>query len=145
MEIIILLAPAVGINATVSGSFMRKSLRLGLFPTRRATESYLRYVSAPGAKVNVEYAHYLAEVIKGTKHAVIRHRQFTDDELQGIEAPVLLLFGDHEVCVDYGKVVDRARNCMRRLHVEIVADAGHALQGEKAGIVNELVLDHLRA
>jgi len=127
----------------VSPAFMRKSLRLGLFPTRKAVESYLAYVSGPGARVSADYASYLAEVIRGTKMRLVKHRLFSDDELRGIGSPILLVFGDHEVCVDYRKVVDRARSLIRPLEVEIVAGAGHALQGERPDVVNGLIARHL--
>jgi len=145
VEKIVLLAPAVGINAEVSPAFMRKSLRLGLFPTRRAVESYLRYLSGPDARVSAEYAEYLVQVIRGTTHRIIRHRLFTDEELKGIGASVLLAFGEREVCCEYLKVVERARACIPRLDVRIVEGTGHALQGEKPDVVNRLIIDHLEA
>jgi pimeloyl-ACP methyl ester carboxylesterase len=145
VERIVLLAPAVGISSEVSPAFMRKSLRLVLFPTRRAVESYLRYVSGPEARIGTDFACYLSKVIRGTRHKLIKHRQFTDDELRGIDSPVLLVFGDHEVCVEYRKVVERARSCIRRLEVQIVPGTGHALQGEKPDTVNKLIIGHLQA
>ena len=54
------------------------------------------------------------------------------------------MFGEHEVCLDYRWVVERARSCIRRLKIEIVARTGHALQGEKPDEVNGLIIDHLR-
>jgi pimeloyl-ACP methyl ester carboxylesterase len=144
VERIVLLAPAVGINSEVSPAFMRRSLRLGLFPTRRAVESYLRYISGPEARISTEYADYLSKVIRGTKHKLIKHRQFSDDELRGIDSPVLLVFGDHEVCVEYRKVIDRAQSCIKQLEVQIIAGTGHALQGEKPDVVDKLIIDHLK-
>lgn len=144
IEKIVLLAPAVGINSTVGRTFMMKSLRIGLFPTRRAVESYLRYLSGPTAHVSSEYAGYLSRLLRGTRLKLIRHRLFTDSELHGISASVLLVFGDHEVCVEYPKVVERARSCIPHLEVRIIPDAGHALQGEKPQIVNRLIIDFLR-
>ena len=87
-----------------------KSLRVGLLPTRKAVESYLKYVSGPGARISTEYADYLAKVMRGTRLKLIKHRRFSDEELKSVDAPVLLVFGDHEVCVEYRKVVDRARS-----------------------------------
>lgn len=144
VERIVLLAPAVGINSALSPQFMRKSLRLGLFPTKKTVESYLRYVSGPGARVNSEYADYLLKVIRGTRPKIIKHRHFSDEELEGIDTPILLLFGDHEVCVEYQKVVERAQSCIRHLEVQIIAGTGHALQGEKPETVNELIIRYLQ-
>jgi pimeloyl-ACP methyl ester carboxylesterase len=145
VEKVVLLAPAVGINSDLSPKFMLKSLRVGLLPTRKAVESYLKYVSGPGARISTEYADYLAKVIRGTKPRLIKHKRFSDEELRSIDAPVLLVFGDHEVCVDYRKVVDRARSCIRHLYVQIIPGTGHALQGEKPDTVNRLIIGHLQA
>lgn len=145
VEKIVLLAPAVGINSEVSPKFMLKSLRVGLFPTTRAVESYLKYVSGPEARISTEYADYLSNVIRGTRLKLVKHRQFSDDELRSFDSPVLLVFGDHEVCVEYRKVVDRAQSCIRRLEVQIIAGTGHALQGEKPDAVNRLIISHLQA
>ncbi len=140
---VVLLAPAAGISSRLNPGFMRKSLRLGVFPTRGAVQAYLRYMSGPGASVSVGYADYLLKLIRGTTHKMVAHRAFSDDELKAIAAPVLLVFGEHEVCVDYGHVLDRARSCIRNLETQIVAGAGHALQGEKPEAVNKLIADFL--
>ena len=113
--------------------------------TKRSVQSYLRYMSAPGSSISKEYAEYLARVIRGTRHPMVKHREFTDAELGSIRAPALLVFGDHEVSVEYEKVVERARRCIPTLRVEIVAGAGHALQGEKPAEVSGLMLRHLEA
>ena len=144
VEKIALLAPAVGINSKVSPKFMLKSLRVGLFPTRRAVESYLKYVSGPEAHISTEYADYLLNVIRGTKLKLIKHRQFSDDELRSIDSPVLLVFGDHEVCVEYRKVIDRAQSYIKHLEVQIIAGTGHALQGETPDAVNGLIIGFLQ-
>jgi pimeloyl-ACP methyl ester carboxylesterase len=75
---------------------------------------------------------------------LVRHRRFSDDELEGIGSPVLLVFGDHEVCVEYQKVVERAKALIGPLEVQIVAGTGHALQGEKPDVVNGLIIRHLQ-
>ena len=83
-------------------------------------------------------------MIRGTKLKLIKHRQFSDEELKSIDSPVLLVFGDHEVCVDYRQAVDRAQSYIRRLEVQIIAGTGHALQGEKPHAVNRLIIGHLQ-
>jgi pimeloyl-ACP methyl ester carboxylesterase len=143
VERVVLLAPAVGINSDVSASFMLKSLAVGLFPSPRTVTSYMQYVSGPGAQVSAGYIDYLTRLLKGTKVKLVKHRQFSDAELKSIAAPVLLVFGDHEVCVDYHKVIERAQACIGPLQVRIVAGAGHALQGEQPETVNALIINHL--
>jgi len=136
---VVLLAPAVGINSDLSATFMLKSLLVGLFPNRRTVTSYMRYVSGPDAPVSTDYIDYMARLLSGTRLKLIKHRRFADEELANIAAPVLLLFGDHEVCVNYRTVVARAQALVPDLQVQIVAGAGHALQGEKPEIVNPML------
>jgi hypothetical protein len=45
-------------------------------------------ITAP-ACVSTEYADYLLKVIKGTRLELVKHRQFSDDELKSIDAPVM--------------------------------------------------------
>jgi pimeloyl-ACP methyl ester carboxylesterase len=143
VEKTVLLAPAVGINSAVSSTFMLKSLAVGLFPSTRTVTSYMKYVSGPEAHVNASYVDYLTRVIRGTRPKLVKHKQFSDAELASITSPVLLVFGDHEVCVDYRKVIERAQACIKPLEVRVVQGTGHALQGEKPETVNALLINFL--
>ncbi len=52
----------------------------------------------------------------------------------------LLVFGEHEVLYDPGKVGARAARLMPRLRVEVVPGAGHAAVYDKPEVVNGLLL-----
>jgi pimeloyl-ACP methyl ester carboxylesterase len=140
---VVLLAPAVGINEKLDPRFMWRSLSVGMFPSVRRVASYLRYMSGPGRPVSAQYAEYLTRLIRGTHMRMITHRRFSDSELTGIESPVLLLFGENEVSMDYRAVIERARKLIRRLDVHVVPNAGHGLQGEKPEEVGSAIIDFL--
>jgi pimeloyl-ACP methyl ester carboxylesterase len=144
VEKVVLLAPAAGINEKLDPKFMRKSLAVGLFPSVRNVTAYLRYMSGTGKPVNAQYAGYLSRLIRGTRNRIIRHRRFTDEELAGIGSPVLLLFGENEVCMDYRAVIERAKRLIGNLRVHIVPGAGHGLQGDKPEEVDSRILKFLK-
>ena len=140
----VLLSPAAGINEKLNRDFVMKSISVGLNPSEKNLTAYFRYMFAPGREVNAKYVEYLAKVIKGTKTRPIKHRRFSDDELKTIGIPMLLLFGDHEVCVDYPKVIERAKEMIHNIDARIVPDAGHGLQGENPEWVNHCIIEFLQ-
>lgn len=140
---IVLLAPAAGIHSTLKSKFIFKSLSVGIFPTEKNVISYLKYISGPENSINVNYAKYLSKLIKGTNAKVIKHRKFSDKELNNINKPVLLLFGENEKCIDYQLVIQRAKSLIENMEAVVIPDAGHGLQGEKPEIVNKLIIDFI--
>lgn len=72
-------------------------------------------------------------------------RVFRDDELKSIQAPVLLLIGDHEVIYQPEAVIRRATRLVPNLKAEIVPNANHSAQYTAPEFVNSEVLEFLRA
>jgi pimeloyl-ACP methyl ester carboxylesterase len=140
---VVLLAPAIGINEKLNVQFLLKSISVGINPSVRNIEKYFRYMSCPGKLPNKQYIEYVSTLIKGTKAKPIKHRQFNDDELKGIQKPVLLLFGEYEVCNDYKAVIERAKVLINNLRYEVIPNAGHGLQGDNPDIINKLIIDFL--
>lgn len=68
---------------------------------------------------------------------------FSDEELCKIQAPILLLIGDHEMIYNPQRVIHRATRLMPGLKAEIVPNANHNAQYTAAGFVNEKILEHL--
>jgi pimeloyl-ACP methyl ester carboxylesterase len=68
---------------------------------------------------------------------------FSDEELRKIQAPTLLLIGDHEVIYDPERAIRRATRLVTGLRAEIVPNANHNAEYTAANAVNEKVLDFL--
>ncbi|MBY8914483.1 alpha/beta hydrolase [Bacillus sp. YC2] len=68
---------------------------------------------------------------------------FTDDELQSVKVPVLLLLGEHEVIYDPLSALQRALALVPDIETEIIKHAGHVLSMEQPEYVNERVLRFL--
>lgn len=68
---------------------------------------------------------------------------FTDDELQSVKVPILLLLGEHEVIYDPQSAFNRASALVPGIEAEIIKHAGHVLSMEQPEYVNERVLRFL--
>ena len=123
---------------------MLKSLYVGLSPSIKKMKAYAGYLSGPGKEFSDSHIEYLSKLITGTRSKLIKHRRFTDHELKNIQKPVLMLFGDHEVCIDYHKVIERAKSNIRQLDVHIVPNAGHALPDNNPELISNLIIAHLK-
>jgi pimeloyl-ACP methyl ester carboxylesterase len=63
----------------------------------------------------------------------------SDEELRRIQAPVLLLIGDHEVIYSSTKVIERAKRVVDDLRAEIVPNANHNAEYTAPEYVNDQI------
>jgi pimeloyl-ACP methyl ester carboxylesterase len=68
---------------------------------------------------------------------------FSDAELRQIQAPVLLLIGDHEVIYRADQVIRRAARLVPNLRAKIVPNANHSAQYTAPDVVNQEILEFL--
>lgn len=68
---------------------------------------------------------------------------YSDDELQGVSTPTLLLVGDRESIYSPRAALARARTHIRNLEAELVPDAGHMLPLDQPALVGERLLRFL--
>jgi pimeloyl-ACP methyl ester carboxylesterase len=66
-----------------------------------------------------------------------------DEELASIEAPTLILMGEHEKIFDPSAARERVRRVAPKIEVDIVKNAGHEVALSRRAIVNERVLRFL--
>jgi pimeloyl-ACP methyl ester carboxylesterase len=69
-------------------------------------------------------------------------RVFRDDELRQIQAPMLLLIGDHEVIYKPSAVIQRVTRLMPNLKAEVIPKANHCAQYTAPEAVNQRILDY---
>lgn len=70
-------------------------------------------------------------------------RVFSDDELRKVQAPVLLLVGDHEVIYQPETAIRRATRLVPNLKAEIIPNANHSAQYTAPDLVNAKILEFL--
>lgn len=69
---------------------------------------------------------------------------FTDEELQQLKPPVILLLGDQEIVYPYKALAGRATRLLPWTRAEIIPGAGHALTLDQPDLVNQRILEFLR-
>lgn len=68
---------------------------------------------------------------------------FTDNALQQIKAPTLLLLGEREVIYDPKAALKRAANLIPNIETRFIPGAGHALNFDQPEMVNMCILEFL--
>ncbi len=68
---------------------------------------------------------------------------FSDDELRKIQAPVLLLIGDHEVIYKPEDAIRRASRLVPNLKTEIIPNANHIAEYTAPVFVNTAIINFL--
>lgn len=103
-------------------------------------QGYLRdpaYARLKSIAVVAGYPRY-----RPTKNTFAPH-VFKDAELRQIQAPVLLLIGDHEVIYKPDRVIQRATRLLSNLEAEIVPNANHCAQYNASEIENSRIVEFL--
>ncbi|MFT7589203.1 MAG: pimeloyl-ACP methyl ester carboxylesterase [Limisphaerales bacterium] len=95
--------------------------------------SFLKYtILGPGHKLNEEYFALLNKMFQVSfKHfkpgAQIPY-VFSDEEIELLNAPVLLLCGENDALFSSNKTVNRAKALLPNLrHTELIPELGHAI------------------
>jgi pimeloyl-ACP methyl ester carboxylesterase len=68
---------------------------------------------------------------------------FSDEELQKIQTPILLLIGDHEVIYKPEEAIHRATRRVAGLKAEVVPNANHIAEYTASDYVNAAILNFL--
>ena len=141
VERIVLLDPAASLEK-VSGAFLRHSfIPIMVHPTRSGLIKYFRWMTQ-GYVVDPDWGELMLQGILNTSpQPPIRPVPFTDLELQSVKIPVLLLIGERSVIYNPQRVYQRATHLIPNIQAEIIPEASHVLNAEKAELVNTRILE----
>ena len=138
------------ISPTVSITKARKELWFWviknlLFPSDSNRKKCLRWFN--GGKpllINNDFTElqFLGMKDRRLKITALAHL-FSDQELQRITMPVLLLIGSKEVVTDVDEVKKRSERLIKNLKFRVIDDASHTLSLDKPEIINPVILDFL--
>jgi pimeloyl-ACP methyl ester carboxylesterase len=136
----VLLDPAASF-APMSAAFIWHSLiPIMVHPTRAGLVKYFRWLTR-GYVVDRRWGELMVLGILNTRpQPPIRATPFGDEELHGVKVPTLLLIGGRSVIYNPHRALQRATRTMPNLEAEIIPDASHALNAEKAELVNARIL-----
>jgi len=129
------------------GQFSLRGLLMVFFPTRVTVNSFMRWLGFTAADARP----VLELMYLGSKHfrvpvetSRVMPIVFSDDELNAMRVPTLLLIGDHEVISDPVKALARARRLIPDLEGELVPRCRHEMCLSQSRIVDARVLEFLK-
>jgi len=145
------LAPA-GVAQRISNGFIFRSLPCMVTP--RAFDGFMRWIMSDAAdsegRSRELFEAAVADVILSAKCYTMRPmpggapRALQDDELRGIEVPVLYVVGEHErVCPNPHDALARLKEVAPQIETHMIASCGHDLFWMEPRAVSERVLEFL--
>jgi pimeloyl-ACP methyl ester carboxylesterase len=137
---VVLLDPAASF-ARMSTAFLWHSfMPIMVHPTRPGLIKYFRWMTQ-GYRVNPAWAELMLLGILNTRpQPPIRATPFREAQLRSVQAPVLVLIGGRSLIYNPRSVQQRASQLIPNVQAEIIPDASHALNAEKAEVVNARIL-----
>jgi len=146
---LVLLSPGATFQP-FSRQFMPRVMLMTLFPTRWITDSVMGWMGIKDTPDDPFSGYLLDLFYLGMKHFRVPPETMrvlpgviSDEKLQAMQVPVLLLIGDREVIYDPVKAMDRARTLIPDFEGELVPGSNHNMCGSHYHIVDTRVLDFL--
>jgi pimeloyl-ACP methyl ester carboxylesterase len=141
---IILLSPAQTItNIHMKGKIF-VNIDFILHPRRGRLRNVLQTLSYNVDNLKQAWINqfYLASKIAKRNKGIVQMTPFSDEELQALNIPVLLLIGDQDI-INNEKTIEKAKRLLSNVDAGIIKNAGHFLSFDQAEIVNKRVMDFL--
>lgn len=145
-----LISPAATFQP-LSWSFLWRAI-LMLLPVRRFTENLYKWSAIPEFwDNNSAYREAMSALIeqawRGRRHfknmGFIPPATLSDEELESIQVPLLLLLGNQEKIYDTQKAIARAERFVPLIETEVISPASHDLILAQAEAVNQRILSFL--
>ena len=141
---IVLLSPAQTFKFIDKVRKTSNALMLKLFPSEKKFTKTLTTFSTHPEKISLVYKRqfYLANKYAKSNSSMLKMMPFSDDELQSITNPVLVLIGDHDV-INSDESLERAQKYLIKSKTQKITDAGHFLSIDQSRIVNDAMVNFL--
>jgi len=147
---IVLLSPAASFLPLVQ-QFNLGAMAMILLSSRFVVNRFMGWMTY---KENLKNPHLLKtynnmvdQMYLGLRHyrmqAGVRPEVYSDEELQGLQVPVLLLIGKQEVIYDPSASIERAVRLIPRVEAALIPNASHDMSFSQARLVDEHILKFL--
>jgi pimeloyl-ACP methyl ester carboxylesterase len=148
LEKVVLLAP----GATVLRppvEFWLRLIALGI-ARQRGLRAFFRWIFADMARTDPQWIDSTIEQLSLNMRSIQRHKTpippvLTDTEWRSLRPPTLFLAGENEVIYSAEKAVRRLKRVAPQVTAEIIPGAGHDLTFAQTAMVNERILQFLKA
>ena len=113
-----------------------------MYPAPPVRESATNWAFGDDPRINAEVGEWFGTIVKGVIPRQAVPRQFTSDELQNLNKPVLLLLGSRDGLVGDPEETRELAAQLPDVTVEVL-DTGHLISAERPEEFNTLVLEFL--
>jgi pimeloyl-ACP methyl ester carboxylesterase len=138
---LVLLGP-MGVTPATASTLLRITL-LTLFPAKPVQDSFVDWMIAGSEESTGDIVAWMRMVFSGARAKEAPPVTFTQDELAGIQAPVLLVLGERDNLVgDTGAVIEHTGS-IPQLQTAVL-DASHGIWAERSEEVDGLIVDFLQ-
>jgi pimeloyl-ACP methyl ester carboxylesterase len=141
---LILLAPGIPNLGAFTSPWAYYGLPMMILPSRFTIRRFINGASTKGYSThNPVHEQMIRGMINMRKVSFLRP-QFTDEELNKIVIPTLLILGEYEIMYEPRKALERATQLIANLRTELIPEAGHMLISDQPEMVNQSMLNFLQ-
>jgi pimeloyl-ACP methyl ester carboxylesterase len=141
-----LLAPAASLRPLVAQFYVR-ALLANATRSRALIRSFLNWSRGNGSKARDVNELIVEQILIGIEEfrttVKILPTEFSDEELQGLSMPTLVLIGDQEAIYDPREALDRASVNIPKIEIGLIEDAGHGLFREQSAVVTRRIVEFI--
>ena len=139
VEKIILCGP---MGYTGTNTSVLRILFTTMFPVKPIQESATRWAFGNDQKIQDAVGKWFQLILEGVISRQARPQPFSQEQLQRLSMPVLLLLGSRDGLVGNPENAKQHVQCIANVQVEIL-DTGHLISAEKPDQFNKLVYDFI--
>ncbi|RJE71944.1 hypothetical protein BGP76_07630 [Reichenbachiella sp. MSK19-1] len=141
---LILLSPVQAFAWIKPGLEMVSNLSYAISPSK---EDLNEMMSGMSVNADLIAEAYKNQYLLGTKNSeedilIVKMRPFSDEKLETLDLPVLLLIGDDDA-MNSSKTIKEAKKILPQVETETVKDAGHFLSVDQPELINQRILDFI--
>ncbi|TGD59070.1 alpha/beta fold hydrolase [Flavobacterium humi] len=142
---LVLLSPAQTFKGVDKAGKASSALLLKIFPSKKKLDKTLETFSFYPEKISPVYKtqFFLANKQAKSSSSFLQMQPFSDEDLQKITIPVLVLIGDHDV-INAEESLTRAQKYLPDCKTKTLKDAGHFLSIDQSEAVNKTIVDFLK-
>ena len=140
-----LLSPAQTFVWISPGKDLISNIAFSINPERKNLRSVLSTLSSDVEQIDQTYIDlfYMSSEQAKIRKAILEMRPFSDEDMQSLKMPVLLLVGDDDF-INPPKSIDKAKGVLSNLTASTVKNAGHFLSIDQYEVVNRQLLDFFK-
>lgn len=146
----VLVAPA-GTILPFSGAYISQIMFLNILPMRFNYRRFFRWSFPDLAQMNEQFIEAMIDEFLVSKRCFVppnfkelpKLTAMTDEELQKIDVPTLVLIGENEVLYSAQDAMERLDDIAPKVQKELIPNAGHDLLLVQMELVNQKILEFL--